>query len=263
MTSSVLSHKITGSGAPLVLLNGGLMTIAAWDGYAAALSPQFQVVRCDFRGQLLSPGDPPPTVAGHAGDLVQLFDALGIGAAHVVGASFGALVGLTLAADAPSRVRTVVAITATDRMTPAMDAGSMKVREACQEALAGGDGGKIVDWINPATWSPEFLAANSAFLAARRQAVASLPAAYFQGLDALVASIVGLDLRPLLPRITAPTLIVGGERDLTFPVEHSRALSGAIPGARLEIVPKGPHGLVLEHAAEVIALVKSFVEAQS
>jgi pimeloyl-ACP methyl ester carboxylesterase len=53
----VLTHKVEGPpAAPAVLLlNGGMMSIAAWDDVAAALAADHRVARCDFRGQLLTP----------------------------------------------------------------------------------------------------------------------------------------------------------------------------------------------------------------
>jgi pimeloyl-ACP methyl ester carboxylesterase len=259
MTTDILTHVVNGDGPPLLLLNGGLMSYSAWEPLAAVIARSCRVVRCDFRGQLMSPGEAPTTFAGHADDLLRLMDALALDSAHIAGASFGALAGMTLAARAPGRLRSLVAITATDRMTPEMDAGSARMREACRVALDGGDGGRVMDLVNPATWSPEFLTAQSSVLAARRQAVAMLPRAWFVGLEQLLASMDGLDLRALLPGITCPTLIIGGDQDVTFPVEHSRALAAQIPRARLEIVPDGYHGLVVEHAPRVIQLLLDFV----
>ena len=186
-------------------------------------------------------------------------DALEIDSAHVAGASFGALAGITLAARAPRRLRSLVAITATDRMTPEMEKGSGLMREACRAALNGGDGGRVLDLVNPATWSPQFLTAQAAVLAARRQAVAMLPHAWFAGLDQLLAAMTGLDLRPLLPGITCPALVVGGDHDVTFPFEHSRELAARLAHGRLVVVPNGYHGLIVEHASRVIELLVDFV----
>ena len=70
-----------------------------------------------------------------------------------------------------------------------------------------------------------------------------------------MAALDNLDLTSLLPQITCPTLIVGGDADVTFPVEQSRALAAGISGARLVVIPGGSHGVVIERAAEVIDLV--------
>ncbi len=101
--ASVLTHRLEGAGQPVLLLNGGLMTLAGWETLAAPLRARFQVLRCDFRGQLLSPGASPPTLDGHADDVVALLDGLGLETVHVVGTSFGALVAVILAARWPER----------------------------------------------------------------------------------------------------------------------------------------------------------------
>ena len=205
-------------------------------------------------------GPAPPTLDGHADDLVRLLDALQIESAHVAGVSFGALVGITLAARASSRVRSLTAMNATDRVTPEMAARGAPAREAAHVAATGGDAGRLLDLVAETTWSPEYRAAQASALAARRQGVGLLPRTWFVGLGQLLAALDNLDMTPLLPRIACPTLIVGGEADVTFPVEHSRALAAGIPGSRLVVIPKGSHGVVIERAAEVIDLVVDFIQ---
>ena len=256
---SVLAHAVDGGGPPLLLLNGGLMTYAAWEPLAAPLARTCRVIRCDFRGQWLSPGEPPDTLDGHAADLAELLDDLGDTSVHVAGASFGALVGLVMAARMPSRVRSLVAMTATDRITPDMAEGASALRAACRDAAAGGDGRRVFDLINEATWSPSFRSAQAALLAARREQIGLLPRSWFAGLERLMAPLDGLDLRPLLPSIACPTLVVGGDIDLTFPVEHSRALAAGIRGSRLEVMPGGSHGLCIEQAPRVVEMIGTFV----
>jgi 3-oxoadipate enol-lactonase len=255
----VLAHTVSGDGPPLLLLNGGLMSYAAWEPLAGPLAAACRLVRCDFRGQLLSPGVAPPTLDGHADDLLRLLDALGIESAHAAGVSFGALVGLTLAARAPSRVRSLIAMNATERITPEIAARGAPAREAAHAAATGGDGGRLLDLVVETTWSPEYRAAQAPALAVRRQAVSLLPRTWFAGVEQLMAALEDLDLRPLLPRIACPTLVVGGEADVTFPAEHSRALADGIPGARLVLIPEGSHGLIIERAPQVVDLVIHFV----
>jgi len=256
----VLAHTVNGDGPPLLLLNGGLMSYPAWEPLAGPLAGACRLVRCDFRGQLLSPGPAPATLDGHADDLLRLLDALRIESAHVVGVSFGALVGITLAARAGSRVRSLAAMNATDRITLEIAKRGAPAREAAHAAAHGGDGGRLLDLIAATTWSAEYRAAQAPALAARRQAVSLLPRSWFAGVEQLMAALEGLDLRPLLPRIACPTLVVGGEADVTFPPEHSRALADGIPGARLVLIREGSHGLVLERAPQVVDLVVHFVQ---
>jgi len=257
----LLAHRLTGppDAPPLFLLNGGLMTMAAWEKVVAPLEDAFRIVRCDFRGQLFSPGVPEPRLEPHAEDLVALLDALGIERIHAAGTSFGGLVALRLASLHPERVSSVIAITATERITPELWEASARVREVCLEAVAGGDGGRVYDLVIPATYNPEYREANAVILAAHRRQTSLLPAAWFAGLAPILGALEGLDLRPFLPLIQAPALIVAGERDVMFPLEHSQALAAAIPNARLEIVPGGSHGLVIEQPEKVVELIRDFV----
>ena len=54
------------------------------------------------------------------------------------------------------------------------------------------------------------------------------------------------DSTPLLPSIKVPTLVITGDEDTMIPVDESRAMAGAIPGATLVIVPRTGHLANLE-----------------
>ncbi len=254
----VLAHQVDGDGPPLLLLNGGLMSLGAWEEYVSPLAHAYRVVRCDFRGQLLSPGPPPP-LEGHAHDLADLLDHLAIDAAHVMGTSFGGEVGLLFAALHPDRVRSLTAVTATDRVRPEARTALQALIQACRAAAEGGDGGRVLDLLIPHTFSPDYLETHADLVARRRRQIAALPPAWFEGLAGLVASLDGLDLRPWLGRIRCSTLVVAAEKDLTFPVEEARALAAAIPGAWLELIPGAGHGLVIEAPERLIAILNEFL----
>jgi 3-oxoadipate enol-lactonase len=90
-----------------------------------------------------------------------------------------------------------------------------------------------------------------------------MPRAWFDGIAGLMGVLGRLDLEPLLPRIVAPTLVIGAELDGVFPVENSRALATAIAGARLEILEGAGHGAVVEAPERVLELVEAFLEPRS
>ena len=256
----VLTHRVEGVGEPVLLLNGGLMTLGSWEPLAASLRERFQVLRCDFRGQLLSPGEPPATLDGHAADVAALLDRLGLKSAHVVGTSFGALVGIVLAARQPGRVRSLVLVTATERLGEGVEQGRALCAAAAREAAAGGDRAAAWDILTAATFSPAYREAQAAVLSARRAQLHLLPAAWFAGAAALLDALAGLDLRPLLPQVGCPTLVIAAGRDETFAPEHSRALAHGIPGARLLVVEGSGHALVVEQPEALRALVEGFLE---
>jgi 3-oxoadipate enol-lactonase len=258
--NGVLAHKVEGGGPPLLLLNGGMMTIASWEPVATALAERFTVVRCDFRGQLCSPGPPPADLDGHAADLVALLDHLALPAGCVVGTSFGAEVGIVLAASHPERVRALVLATATDRVTPPLrDAGPL-LAELCTTVAAGEQEVETVwDAMLPLFYSSAYRTVHAAELAARRAQFARLPLAWFAGVAALLSSLQNLDLRPRLGAIRCPALVVAAEHDGVMPLERSRSLAAAIPGARFEIVAGSGHALVVERTAEFVERCVAFL----
>lgn len=252
-----LTHRVDGDGPPLILLNGGLMSIAAWDPFIPALSSRHRVIRCDFRGQLRSAGPYPTSLEEHAGDVVDLMDTLGIKSAHWMGVSFGALASMVAAARHGDRVSQLTVITATERTDARMRQEAAEGRALAENAAQGGAGGaELVRRIFAQTWSEKWLAHQPAgFMKARMKQVAALPRAFFAGSAAILALLEDLDLTPLLGDITAPTLVIGGADDRVFPPEHSRAIADLIPGATLEIVEGTGHGLLFERADRILELM--------
>jgi len=55
-----------------------------------------------------------------------------------------------------------------------------------------------------------------------------------------------MDSRPLLPAVTAPTLVMAGRHDYATPPSMARVLADGIPGAELEILPDLRHLSLVE-----------------
>jgi pimeloyl-ACP methyl ester carboxylesterase len=91
-----VAYRAAGSGAPLVLLHGGLVDSRAWRREIEALSAEFHVIAWDAPGCGRS-SDPPAdvTLDDYADTVAALLDTLDVGPAHVLGHSFGG--GLALA----------------------------------------------------------------------------------------------------------------------------------------------------------------------
>jgi 3-oxoadipate enol-lactonase len=257
----VLTHRVDGHGPPLVLLNGGLMSLTVWEPVAAPLAARYRVVRCDFRGQLLTPGEPPATLDGHAADVLALVDHLGLGRPHVAGTSFGAFVAVKLAAHHPERVASLALLAATDRVERGSeeDALGLALRRACRAAAEGGDGGHVLDLLSQQTYSPRWLAARKELLRERREQMAALPPAWFHAVERFLDALDGLDLRDELARVRCPSLVVGAELDRTFPVSASRALAASLADATLEIVAGAGHAVVVEAPDRVAQILDSYL----
>jgi pimeloyl-ACP methyl ester carboxylesterase len=236
-----------------------MMSLIAWEPVAARLREGFTVVRCDFRGQLLSPGPPPSSMEMHADDVAGLLDHLGIARVHVVGASFGAYVAILLAARHASRVASVVAATVTDHVEGGMGEGGAALRAACESALSGGDRGAVYDLIVEAAYSEGWRESHREGIAARRTQAALLPDAWFSGLLALLSALSRCDLRSVLGGIACPVLVLAAGEDAVMPLERTEAVAKGIPGAVLRVLPGSGHALIVEREEEFLRLVTEFV----
>ena len=261
--TSILTHRVDGSGDPILLLNGGMMTLANWNPIAQPLSATGRVIRCDFRGQWLSPGPPlRGRLSEHVDDVVALLDELQVERAHVIGTSFGGEVATLLAATKPARVRSLVVATAADRGTRGFEDGILALRRACDLAISGEDRFAMFDLLMAETYSQDYLDANRDRLAGRRNQVAAMPDTWFAGTASILDALVGLDLRPHLPHISCPTLVVIAEHDCIMPLERSRGLVSGIPGAVEILVPGSGHAVVVEKPEEFVRICQAFLENQ-
>jgi pimeloyl-ACP methyl ester carboxylesterase len=70
------------------------------------------------------------------------------------------------------------------------------------------------------------------------------------------------ELRPLLPQLTVPVLIVAGQEDRLIRSWYFEAISGEIPNARLNIIPQCGHVPQEECPSEFIEVVLEYLHAE-
>ena len=106
-------YTTIGEGEPILLAHGATHTWESWRnlGYVDALSGHYQVVLFDLRGHGQS--DRPHDRAAYAlsrqkDDALAVLDALDIATCHVWGHSLGGRVGLSLLAEHPERLRSLI-----------------------------------------------------------------------------------------------------------------------------------------------------------
>jgi pimeloyl-ACP methyl ester carboxylesterase len=106
---SELHYERTGSGEPMLLIQGMSATHRAWGrDFLVPLEQSFECFVFDNRGMGLSgPALMPFTTADMANDVAALLDALEIERAHVLGISMGGMIAQELALAYPERIRTL------------------------------------------------------------------------------------------------------------------------------------------------------------
>src|SRR4051812_45469049 len=251
-------------GRPAVLLVMGLGTqMIAWHvDFCEALADRgFFVIRYDNRDVGRSTkfsSSPPPTprelltrkirrpaylLADMADDGVALLDALGIEAAHVVGASMGGMIVQVLAARHPGRVLSLVSIMSTTgnrwKGQPALRVFPFLLRKPATDPQARLE--RVLKLFR-LVGSPGFERDENEL---REMLAMSLergddPAGMARQLTAIVAS---GDRTADMRRISAPTLVIHGTKDKMIRLSGGRATARAIPGARLMLVDGMGHDL--------------------
>ena len=71
------------------------------------------------------------------------------------------------------------------------------------------------------------------------------------------------DLRPVLPTIDVPTLVLHGAADVRSPLANAEALHAAIPTSRLVVLPRLGHACVVEDPERCAAEIRRFVTTVS
>jgi pimeloyl-ACP methyl ester carboxylesterase len=69
------------------------------------------------------------------------------------------------------------------------------------------------------------------------------------------------DLRPHLPSLACPLLLITGETDGVTPPEHAREIAAAVPGAQLHLIDDAGHLPTLEAPQRVSQLMLQWLEA--
>ena len=212
---------------------------------------RFEMLVYDQRGlgQTSKP-EGPYTMAGYADDAAGLLDALGWEHAHVIGVSFGGMVAQELALRHADRVdRLVLACTscggAGGASYPLQTLAELPLE---QRAITGIE---ISDTRHDAAWRenhPKDLEQLLASLAGRARIEESDPELdrlSVRGADLQIEARSHHDTYERLPRISAQTLVAGGEYDGIAPVSNQRALASQIPNAELELF-EGGHLFLME-----------------
>lgn len=253
-----------GSGEPVLLLNGIMMSLASWQPLVGPLvEAGLEVVRCDLRGQLLAATPTRSSMGEHRDDVLATLDVAGLETVHVVGTSFGGALGVRLAATAPGRVRTLTVVASGDRFNPELVRQVDRWRELCQQTLDGGERTELFDELEPWVYAPHWVAAHRDEMVERRRQFGRLPDRFFEGMLALASTDGVMDLGTLPEQVQCPAVVLAAELDRLVPVERCAALAERIPDAHLEVLNGCGHGAVMEQPGAVSERIVRLVKGET
>ncbi len=179
-----------------------------------------------------------------AADAVGVLDALGVGKAHVVGASMGGMIAQLVAIHHPERVLSLTSIMSTSGRY-GLPPGKPEAMEKLLLRPAGTDRQSVVDhsvMLAGVIGSPAYPVPEEQVRAFSERTYDR--SFYPEGMPRHYAAILSSGSRDaLLPGVTAPTLVIHGDADPLLPVEHAHDTARLIPGATLEVIEGMGHNL--------------------
>ncbi|MGD8149919.1 alpha/beta fold hydrolase [Ornithinimicrobium sp. Y1694] len=207
---------------PLVLLHGVGQAPMAWEDVVVPLYGSRRLLTPWVPG--LRPTEKAPLpLADAAAKLDTDLMLEGMQEVDLCGLSYGAMVATQLAAEFPERVRRLLLIAGQVRPPRALmrvQSGLLRLLPASRLADSGVSKDRLIE-----------------ALAAARE----------------------VDLGPLLPQITAPTLVLVGSRDKAN-LPGARALANGIPGAQLRVVDGAGHAVNEDAPAGLVQILRDFLD---
>jgi pimeloyl-ACP methyl ester carboxylesterase len=248
-------------GAPAIcFLHGGAAHAHWFDRVIPALVDRFRVISLDQRGHGESAWATPPAYATQdfAADLLALMDHFGWARMALVGHSMGGHNSMGFAAWYPERVSALVVVDSRpllppDRIDRMRERGQRPPRLHASED----------DAVRSFRLLPKETTADPALLQhLARAGLIHTDGGYRYRFDpACYANRQPVDCWPLLPRITAPALVVRGELSPILPADMAARLGASIPRAEVAEIKGAYHHLTLDAPDAFARVLDRFLRA--
>jgi class 3 adenylate cyclase len=235
-----IAYQVTGSGdLDVVFMQGAVAHLElAWEDPRLSrlfdrLSAFSRLIRFDRRGMGMSGvTDRPATLDEQVGDFGAVMDAVGSEQAVLFGTIDAGTIALAFAAAHPERTRAVIAFETSPRWTQSesddfgVDADALSSFAQATQAM---DVDAQLAIVGPSRKDdPAF---RSWFRRYTRSAQSGIP------IGAVMMMMLSWDIRDRLPDISAPVLVINRDEHNLLPVRNARALTEALPNARLVTLP--------------------------
>lgn len=242
----------------LVFLNGLSQSTVSWILTTPYFKDNYKIVLLDFIFQGKSDKTAEwRTFDQHAQDVISALDFLKLDKPIIIGLSYGSLVAQNFAVNYPQRLNKLILLSTFAHKTPYYDA----VELSWWRALEFGGYSLMLDIMLPTILSEGYfknpLIPLDLMKQTRQEANEDKQALF----KLMRATKERPDYRPELKKITVPTLVIQGEKDLLLPVHMAQEVAKAIPHSTLKIIPNAGHTLNLEAVPQMCALIKDFIKS--
>ncbi len=236
----------SGSGQAMVVLHGWGGRIESMAPILSGLADLGRIIAVDLPGF----GEAPPPGApwgteDYAAFVETVLDDAGLLQADFIGHSYGAKTSLMLAATHPERVGKLVLQGSSGLRTPPSVKARMK-RLASKGARFAGRFGAPGEKVRRAVYDR----------------IASEDYRNAGGMRPTLVKVVNEDFTELLPRVTAPTLLVWGSNDEAAPLAHGKTMESLIPDAGLVVFEGAGHFAYLEEPQRFNTIARHFLSSK-
>jgi pimeloyl-ACP methyl ester carboxylesterase len=245
-----------GKGPPVILVHGGQMDRRMWDFQFDLLAKEYQVIRYDIRG--FGKSDIPARPYSHADDQKSLMKHFGLQKACIVGLSLGAAIATDFAIVYPDSVQALVLV------CPGL--GGFRFEDKANDLRAVTDAAreenydKVVElWLH----NPFMSVAMEHPDLRPKLRVLSRDNAHCWLNNPLLLRRLTRPAAERLGEIRAPTLIIGGGRDVSDIHKIVAKLSAEIPGAQQQILKDCGHIAPMENPEAFNKLLLDFLKNHS
>jgi 3-oxoadipate enol-lactonase len=241
----------------LVFLNGLSQSTVSWMLTTPYFKNEYRIVLIDFifQGQSDKIGEW-RSFDIHARDVISVLDYLKIDKAIVAGLSYGSLVAQHLAINHGNRISKLLLISTFAHKTPYYDA----IELSWWRALEFGGYNLMLDIMLPSVLSENYflnpLIPIDLMKQTRQEANEDKQALF----KLMRATKERVDYRPELIKISVPTIVIQGEKDLLLPVHMAGEVAKAIPNSQFKVIPHVGHTLNLEAVPQMVAIIKDFLK---
>ena len=249
-----MNYKLEGIGKTIVFIHGLSDSLLYWEFLANNLKHDYQVLRVDLQGHGESELENEEiTIETYVRDLNNLLEKLDISKVSLIGFSLGSAVALSFAAKYPSKVDSIVLMSAFYKADDALRETLTHFKNALNTSFE-----EFYDVILPMVLCEDVIEANKKELELLKD-IGSQNAntkAYIKAVDACL----NFNAEEYLSEIDVPTLILASKRDEISKLDMQKELSDKIKNSELIVFDNVKHNLLVGKTNEnILFILKEFL----
>jgi pimeloyl-ACP methyl ester carboxylesterase len=228
-----------------------------WYHWVPALAGDYRVIRRDLRGHGQS-GDPGPnyewTLDALLDDLTAFLDALELERVHLVAESTSGMLGVAFAVRSANRLGSLTLCASPTALGPSAQRFFAFGHASWQAALRTlGSEGWARELASRGGTLPE---GEPGYREWALREFGKTPTHVLEGYSRLVSV---LDVAPLLPQVTVPTLVLAPTHSAATPLSEQLAIWESIPGAAIAVIDAPSHEIYVDEPAQCTQALRRFL----